>query len=75
MQTIEVFKTNITCPEKAKRLVILINKKFAGCNANFDLDDCDNVLRIVSSKDCITASHFIDWLKNYECCADILPEN
>lgn len=75
MQTIEVFKTNINCADQAKQLVEQIHKTFAGYKANFDLDDCDKVLRIVSCKGNIASLHFISWLKKYECHAEILPDN
>jgi hypothetical protein len=69
---IEVFKTNINCPDKAKQLVEAIHKTFAGYKANFDLEDCDRVLRIVSIDESI-ATYFIAWLNNKGCCAEVLP--
>jgi hypothetical protein len=70
---IEVFKTNINCSEQAKQLVQQIQQQFAGYRANFDLDDCDRILRIISSS--AIAVHFIDWLKEYGCHAEMLPDN
>jgi hypothetical protein len=72
---IEVFKTNITDREKAKRLIEEIHKTFAGYKANFDLDDCDKVLRVVSSTGDLEQACFIDWLKKLGCNAEILPDN
>ena len=43
---IEVFKTNVKDPEDAVRLVLEIDGTFTGCTANFDLTDCDRILRI-----------------------------
>jgi ribosomal protein L35AE/L33A len=71
---IEVFKTNINCPEKAKQLVDAIHCAFVSYKANFDLEDCDKVLRIVSSNGIVTAT-FIHWLKSQDCHAEILPDN
>ena len=45
---IEVFKTNVNKPAQAEQLVQLIQQTFAGYNANFDLEDCDRILRIKS---------------------------
>jgi len=70
---IEVFKTNISCPEKALQLVQQIHKSFSGYKANFDLEDCDRILRIVSSCGNIT-SYFIEWLQEQGCYAEILPD-
>lgn len=43
---VEVFKTNVKCPDEAGRLL----KKLAACfpmhRINFDLADCDNILRV-----------------------------
>jgi len=70
---IEVFKTNINCPNKAMQLVEQIQQHFAGYKANFDLEDCDRVLRIVSNNENITPC-FTEWLKNYDCMAEVLPD-
>ena len=72
---IAVFKTNINCPDQAKQLVQQIHKTFAGYKANFDLDDCDKLLRIVANNGNIVITHFISWLKNNGCHAAILPDN
>lgn len=71
---IEVFKTNINCPDKAQELVSLIHKKFVAYSANFDLEDCDRVLRICSNCDCIATPIFINWLKNQDCHAEVLGD-
>ena len=70
---IEVFKTNITCREQAKKLIELIQEHFTGYKANFDLDDRDRILRVVSV-DAI-AIQFIDWLAECGCHAEVLPDN
>ena len=44
---VEVFKTNVADPERAKWLVDQIERNFANCKVNFDLDDCDRILRVV----------------------------
>ena len=64
---IEVFKTNITSSEEAQNIVSSIHLAFAGYKANFDLWDCDNILRIVSS----TGELQIDHLG---CKAEVLPD-
>ena len=43
---IEVFKTNVECPDKARELVNLLLYHFPGNRINFDMHDCDKVLRI-----------------------------
>ena len=43
---IEVFKTDVKDPEDADKLLLEIDSCFTGCMANFDLTDCDRILRI-----------------------------
>ena len=43
---IEVFKTNIEDDFSASRILDLLNHRFPGCRINFDLQDCDKILRI-----------------------------
>ena len=46
--TVEVFKTNVVDHEIAAMLVEQIHSKFSHFTANFDLHDCDNILRVTS---------------------------
>ena len=43
---IEVFKTNVGLSIHAKMLTDVIHSRFDGYAANFDLEDCDRILRI-----------------------------
>lgn len=46
---VEVFKTNVTDPGQAEMLVNAIHGAFLGYKANFDLQDCDHILRVASA--------------------------
>ena len=46
---VEVFKTNVKDPHHAAMLIDCIHKSFDGYNANFDLEDCDKILRVKSA--------------------------
>lgn len=46
---VEVFKTNVHETEHAEQLIHLLRQHFPGSKINFDLDDCDKVLRIEGS--------------------------
>lgn len=46
---VEVFKTNVSQPGDAARLVWEIESRFSGLQANFDLEDCDRILRTEGS--------------------------
>lgn len=71
---IEVFKINITCPEKAMHLVELIHQRFDAYRANFDLHDCDKILRIVYGSAEKPSGDFIRWLNTFGCTAEVLPD-
>lgn len=43
---VEVFKTNVSGNHEAKEVVELLLEHFPGSRINFDLHDCDRILRI-----------------------------
>lgn len=47
---VEVFKTNVQEKGQAERLVEILYRHFPSHKINFDLDDCDKVLRIEGEK-------------------------
>jgi len=46
MSVIEVFKTNVQTAGEANKIVELLLLHFPASRINFDLQDCDNVLRV-----------------------------
>ncbi|MEP6926719.1 MAG: hypothetical protein ABI834_03740 [Ginsengibacter sp.] len=50
---VEVFKTNVGEVSEADKLVILLLQYFPKSKINFDLHDCDNILRL-DGKDFVT---------------------
>jgi len=61
---VEVFKTNVDCYKEAGLLTALC-KQFPGFRINFDLEDCDRILR-VQGKD-ISTEEIIRLLNDYDC--------
>jgi len=43
---VEVFKTNVQEKKEAKELVNMLRQYFPGSRINFDLQDCDKILRV-----------------------------
>ena len=43
---IEVFKTNVYDHCDAERMVACLSTQFPACRINFDLHDCDKILRM-----------------------------
>ena len=62
-----VFKTSVKTEEDVLQLKSKINGLGTNINHNFDLADCDNILRIQSSE--VTSDQVIDLLEknHYEC--------
>jgi hypothetical protein len=52
MLPVEVFKTNITNEITAIRLVSELQQMFPLVTASFDLEDCDNILRLSGDRIC-----------------------
>ena len=43
---VEIFKTNIRSIHKAKLIIQKLAEEFPAHKINFDLDDCDKILRV-----------------------------
>ena len=46
---VQVFKTNVTDPSQASLLCALVQTEVTVQRANFDLEDCDKILRVEST--------------------------
>lgn len=60
---VEVFKTDVFYQFDADKLVLLIHQNFNHYQANFDLDDCDHILRIKTESEPIDHLSVISLLK------------
>jgi hypothetical protein len=49
---IEVFKTNVQETVQAKKIVTILLEHFPGNKINFDLYDCDKILRVEGESFC-----------------------
>jgi len=50
---VEVFKTNVQQLELAEQLASIIRRRLAFCKINFDLEDCDKILRVEGEQICV----------------------
>jgi tRNA G26 N,N-dimethylase Trm1 len=64
---IEVFKTNVMRQKQAKTILNKLKKQFNDFKINFDLSDCDKVLRVQGIS--ISPEKIIDLMKanGYQC--------
>ena len=71
---IEVFKTNVKDESQSRVLIDLIHRTFPDYKANFDLDDCDRILRVCGISNPLQAFQVINLLKDFSVHAEVLPD-
>ena len=71
---VEVFKTNVKDQGIADELIDQIHRVFIGHRANFDLQDCDNILRVKCMTGSVESRLIINLLKELGCNAEILED-
>ncbi|WP_182921076.1 hypothetical protein [Pedobacter planticolens] len=72
---IEVFKTDVTNCDDAKWLIDQLHKTFDHYLANFDLEDCDSILRVEYSNGIVDAEAIINFLAERGFYAEVLPDD
>ncbi|MDB5120630.1 MAG: hypothetical protein JWN56_1848 [Sphingobacteriales bacterium] len=71
---VEVFKTNVTDRQQANILIREIHLAFSNYKANFDLEDCDNILRIECNSANICIDYILSLLNEFGFYAEVLPD-
>lgn len=71
---IEIFRTNITRQKDANKILNKIHSAFPGFEANFDLDDCDHILRIKSRGTWICHATIITLIESFGFRSQVLPD-
>jgi hypothetical protein len=72
---IEVFKTDVDDSKYADILVEHIQRIFYGYEANFDLQDCDKILRVKSETGVVNSDRLIKMLNRFGFYAEILQDD
>lgn len=70
---VEVFRTDVADAERAQWLAAQIERTLGNCKVNFDLSDCDRILRVVFEGQ-VASALVIDLLKDAGCTAEVLPD-
>ena len=52
MESVEIFKTNVQEQVEAEQLVTILQSHFPHYKVNFDLHDCDRILRVAALQVC-----------------------
>ncbi len=71
---VEVFKTNVCDWMQADMLLSHIHNTFMDYRANFDLDDCDKILRVECATGNIKTTLLVNLLKKFGYSAEVLPD-
>ncbi|KUJ62124.1 hypothetical protein AR687_08860 [Flavobacteriaceae bacterium CRH] len=66
---VEVFKTNVQKEDDKNYVIAVIQKQFPDYKVNFDLEDCDKILRIEAVA--LKAENIVDYVNclGYDCVA------
>lgn len=71
---VEVFKTNVADVGYAKRIINEIHENFINYKANFDLDDCDRILRVECKTKFVDQASLISLVREFGYTAEVLPD-
>lgn len=72
---IEVFKTNVIDLREAEEIVSQIHCTLSHCIANFDLDDCDNILRVQGIREAADSFVIMGLMRRCGYDATVLPDD
>jgi len=67
LHMVEVFRTNIRRKRQAKTVMDILSKQFPLFRINFDLEDCDNILRVEGENICPESIAELVAENGYEC--------
>lgn len=68
---VEIFKTNVNNQQLATKIVADLKQLYPEYRINFDLEDCDNILRIEGCNK-IDTFKIMDYSKNYGILIEII---
>jgi hypothetical protein len=71
---VEVFRTNVEDLDRAAALLDQIHQAFCNYTANFDLEDCDRILRVKCLTGSVHPAFLIDLLGRSGFNAEVLPD-
>jgi hypothetical protein len=71
---VEVFKTNVMIKGKAQRLIDEIAHAYPSYKINFDLEDCDKILRVENPDGFVEPLSVINIVNDSGFIAEVLPD-
>ncbi|UGU14938.1 hypothetical protein LS482_14700 [Sinomicrobium kalidii] len=70
--TVEIFKTDVTDATTADSCILVLSHHFPNTHINFDLEDCDRILRVEGYH--INIRKIIDLLAAMEVCCSLYTD-
>ena len=74
MKQVEIFKTNVFSEEDAKQLCQALLNNMPDCIINFDLSDCDQILRVEKHNGGINYDEVIATINNHNFHCEVFPD-
>jgi len=71
---VEVFKTNVDSEHEATSIVNALHYNFQHYKANFDLEDCDRILRVESENGTLKVFELLLFLGELGLKVEVLPD-
>jgi len=68
---VEVFKTNVEAPDESARIIEELLQRYPQSRINFDLSDCDRILRVEGEK--VHAGGIIELMAAIGYVCEVLP--
>ncbi len=65
MKIVQVFKTDVQDQLVARRIILFLQQTLSHCRINFDLDDCDRILRIENQQESIAETRIQLFIASY----------
>lgn len=63
VKQVEIFKTNVNKKNDSEVIVRLMTRHFSYCKVNFDLEDCDHILRVEAPVNKINKKEIIHFMR------------
>lgn len=73
-QLVEVFKTNVQEETQAAELLVALGDYFPSYKINFDLQDCDKILRVASLNGVIDNNRIMEAIGDFGYAIEELPD-
>lgn len=71
---IEIFRTNVEDESTADRTVNALHENFKNVSANFDLEDCDRILRVESMDGNIMLKEILHFLTSLDLKVELIMD-